>query len=93
MAGAIAAAILALINLSVYLITKRERRKPSEPYARADPLRVTSAGVSAYGVTRTVPLTAGRSRSRRVTVAAAGRPLPYQVKVVEAVVEQQDGSS
>ena len=45
MAGAIAAAILALINLSVYLITKRERRKPSEPYARADPLRVTSAGV------------------------------------------------
>ena len=26
-----AAAILALINLSVYLITKRERRKPPEP--------------------------------------------------------------
>ena len=26
-----AASILALINLSVYLITKRERRKPPEP--------------------------------------------------------------
>ena len=30
-AGAIAAATLALINLSVYLLTKRERRKPPEP--------------------------------------------------------------
>jgi hypothetical protein len=30
-AGAIAAATLPLINLSVYLITKRERRKPPEP--------------------------------------------------------------
>ena len=30
-AGAIAAVALALINLSVYLITKRERRKPPEP--------------------------------------------------------------
>jgi hypothetical protein len=30
-AGAIAAAILALINLSVYLLIKREQRKPPEP--------------------------------------------------------------
>jgi hypothetical protein len=30
-AGAIAAATLALINLSVYLRTERERRKPPEP--------------------------------------------------------------
>jgi hypothetical protein len=30
-AGAIAAAILALINLSVYLRTERERRRSSDP--------------------------------------------------------------
>jgi hypothetical protein len=30
-AGAIAAATLALINLSVYLRTERERRRPSDP--------------------------------------------------------------
>ena len=30
-AGAIAAAILALINLSVYLRTERERRRPPDP--------------------------------------------------------------
>ena len=30
-AGAIAAATLALINLSVYLLTRRERREPPEP--------------------------------------------------------------
>jgi hypothetical protein len=30
-AGAIAAATLALVNLSVYLLSRRERRKPPEP--------------------------------------------------------------
>jgi hypothetical protein len=35
-AGAIAAATLALISLSVHLITKREPRKPRELQARPD---------------------------------------------------------
>ncbi len=35
-AGAIAAATLALFNLSVYLHTERERRRPPDPEVRAD---------------------------------------------------------